>query len=232
MVEQSGIDLLLTQSSFMEKSFQRSAAICLLLGMILMVATMVLHPSGGSIEHIVKISSMAMVSHSLAILSIPFLFFGFYGLSVLLLNKSQWTMLALSSAGFALVAVMLAGSINGIVLPMYALRHADETGSNLEMVKRVVNYGFMLNKTMDYIFIGGFSLAQFIWSLHMIHTFFFPRWMGWLGVLLVLLVLVASLLQFNMVGLLGFRIYVLGTASWLLCVGGWMGWKIPARTDS
>jgi hypothetical protein len=232
MVERAGIDLSLIESLFMEKSFQRSAAICLLFGILLMIATMVLHPSGGSIEQIVRISSMVMISHSLAILSIPFLFFGFYGLSVLLLNKTKWTMLALSSAGFALVAVMLAGSINGIVLPMYALRYAGETGSNLEMVKRVVNYGFMLNKTMDYIFVGGFSLAQFIWSLHMIHNSSFPRWMGWLGVLLVLLILAASLLSFNLVDLLGFRIYVLGTAAWLLCAGGWMGWKTWVQTNT
>jgi hypothetical protein len=53
----------------------------LIFGSFLMVVTMVLHPAGGSLEHLFKISPLIMGTHTLAIISIPFCLYGFWGLA-------------------------------------------------------------------------------------------------------------------------------------------------------
>ena len=71
----------------MESHFCKSTSISLILGALLIIITMVMHPSGGSIEHIIKISKTITIAHSLAIFSLPIILFGFYGLTIKLLDK-------------------------------------------------------------------------------------------------------------------------------------------------
>ena len=131
-----------------------------MIGSFLMVVTMVLHPSGGNFEHLLKIYKVAIIAHSIAIFSIPFICFGFYGLSIALLSKSKISFLAFSMSCFGLLAAMIAAAINGLALPFYVLQHAQDVEPNLSTIKLILNYGSNLNKSMDYIFIVGSSLSM------------------------------------------------------------------------
>jgi hypothetical protein len=203
----------------MEKKFQQLAGYCLLIGSLLMVMTMVLHPAGGNIEHIVKISKLAVISHSIAILSIPFTAFGFYGLAKLLKTESRFSFLALAIIGFALVAVMLAALLNGLVLPMYVLKNTSQSVQNLESVKLIITYGTTFNAALDYVFIAGYSIAMFIWSFIIIKTAALPKWHGFLGIALVVISILGAILQLNFISVTGFTVYVFGIVSWIVIAG-------------
>jgi hypothetical protein len=203
----------------MEKGFQKLAGYCLMFGSLLMVLTMVLHPTGGDIEHILKIANIGIISHSIGILSVPFTAFGFWGLAHRLQTSNRFSFLAFGFISFGLVAIMLAAAINGLVLPMYVIKQQHRIGQNLEAVKLIINYNTTFNAAMDYIFIAGYAIAMFIWSIIIIKTRLLPRWMGFLGLVLLICTMVAVFLQLNFISVRGFTIYVLGMVSWLISCG-------------
>ncbi len=203
----------------MEKQFKQSSGISLIIGSLVLTATMVLHPSGGSIERILKIRDVIVVSHSLAIVSLPFVGFGFYGLSVLLLTPSRISMLAFITIAFGLVAAMIAGTINGLTLPIFLSHYANELNQDLTIPQAIVRYGFAINKPMDYIFIAASAVSVGIWSVLMIRGSKFPKWVGYYGLSLLLLAIVAAFFRFNFIDLSGFRVVVFGMVSWIISVG-------------
>lgn len=202
----------------MEREFKKASGISLLIGSLLLVATMVLHPSGGSIEHILNIKKVIIISHSLAILSLPFIGFGFWGLSLSLTTKSRVSMLAFMVAALGLVAAMIAAAVNGITLPLFVSEVANQD-YDVNTIKLITTYGRSLNISMDYIIILSFGLAIMIWSALMVKGVNFPKWMGYYGLVLMVAGLVALLNQFNFVGLFGFRVFIFGIVTWIIAVG-------------
>ncbi len=203
----------------MEKSFQKAAGYCLIIGSLLMVLTMVLHPSGGSLEHIVKISKIAIISHSIGILSVPFIAFGFWGLSTALKTESNLSFLAFIFLAFGLLAIMLAAALNGLILPIYAMNHQNEVGQNLETVKLIIKYDTTFNAAMDYIFITFYSIAMGIWSAIIIKTAILPQWTAFYGFILLIFALIAFFFKLNFISVTGFTIYILGIVSWIISMG-------------
>jgi hypothetical protein len=203
----------------MENRFQKLSGYSLMIGSFLMIVTMVLHPSGGNFEHLLKIYKVAIIAHSIAIFSIPFVSFGFYGLSVALQTKSKISFSAFAISSFGLIAAMIAAAINGLTLPFYVMQHAQDVEPNLSTVKLILNYGSNLNKSMDYIFIGGSSLSMALWSAIILRNTIFPKWIGYYGLLLVLLAIIGFALNVNFINLIGFRIYIFGMSSWIVLVG-------------
>jgi protein-S-isoprenylcysteine O-methyltransferase Ste14 len=63
----------------MNNSFEKKAGIALVVFTILLVFTMVLHPAGGSVEHLISITGIIVTTHAIAILSLPFGWMGFWG---------------------------------------------------------------------------------------------------------------------------------------------------------
>lgn len=204
------------KSFIMAPAFRKLSGYSLLIGSLFMVLTMLLHPSGGDMQHILKISRVAIISHSLGILSTVFSAYGFYGLASALLTPSRLSFLGLCFAGFALVAVMLAALLNGIVLPLYVLQQAPVAEESLTPVKLVIQYGVTINAALAYVFIAGYSIAMLIWSFGMIRAEKFPYWLGIWGILLVGISVVAALFQLNFISVTGFTVYVAGIVSWIL----------------
>lgn len=203
----------------MENHFQRSSGFCLIVGSFLLIVTMVLHPSGGSIEHILKIRDVIVVSHSLAIFSLPFVGFGFYGLSMSLLTSSKISLLSFFIAVLGLIAAMLAATINGLTLPLFVSAYSGEVEQNLDVLKPILRYGFSINKPMDYIFIAASCLSMGIWSVLIIRDATFPRWTGYYGLLLLVLGVAGVVVRFNFIDLFGFRVFVFGLVSWVVSMG-------------
>jgi len=199
----------------MEKQFYKLSGACLFTGAMLMVLTMVLHPSGGSIEHILQIKKVIVLSHSMAIVSVPILAFGFYGLSLRLKTPSKLSYLAFSFVIFGLFAAMIAGTINGLTLPLF-LEKATENGMDVNTIKAINWYGRYINLPMDYILIGGLTAAIALWSIVMFRSAHFPRWLAIWGLSIAVLGGIAAVLGFNFASLLGFRVFVFGVAGWIL----------------
>ena len=201
----------------MEKEFSKTTGFSLMLSAILLIVTMILHPSGGSIEHILKIKGVLMGSHGLAIFSLPFLGFGFWGLSLALQTKSCLSMLGFIMSCFGLVAGMIAATINGLALPLLIINSPDSLDPNT--LKAILMYGKYINIPMDYIMIIMLSCAITLWSFLIILTGLFPKWIGYFGLLLIAFGILGIFLQFNFTNLFGFRIFIFGIASWIIATG-------------
>ncbi len=208
----------------METEFKKFSGISLIVGSILMVATMVLHPSGGSIEHILKTKTTIIVSHSLAIFSLPFIGFGFWGLSTALLTKSRISFLSFIISCFGLFAAMIAATINGLTLPLFLTQIVPQN-IDLNIIKAVSGYGREINIPMDYILLLAFGVSISIWSVLIVQSKKFPKWIGYYGIFLILFSVLAIYNKYNFIGLFGFRIVIFGIVSWIIAVGTKILWQ-------
>jgi hypothetical protein len=199
----------------MEKQFKKLSGISLLAGGLLATITMAMHPIGGSLADIAKKKGVFMFTHSLALISIPFIAFGFWGLATALTTKSRLSFLSFAVSCFGLVAVMMAGSLNGFTLPMFASNYADSSVDSA-VLQAVRDYGWLLGSTMDYIFITAISLSMVIWSGIIIATGQLSKWLGYYGLTIAGVTTLAIFLKFNFTTEFGFGIYIFSLVSWLI----------------
>ncbi|GAB3512789.1 hypothetical protein [Emticicia fontis] len=207
----------------MEIQFRKTAALCLLTGSLLATITMILHPSGGSLEHINHIKTAIVFSHALAIFCLPFIGFGSWGLSVLLQTPNRISMLAFFTFCAGLIAIMIAGSINGIVLPYFVEKYYNKDIDE-SVLKAIIGYGRYINAAMDYIFISACVFAIALWSVMIVMQARLPKWIGYYGFIIIAFGLIGVFTNFNFISVYGFRIFIFGLVSWLVLVGGVMRW--------
>jgi hypothetical protein len=203
----------------MERQFKKAAGISLLTGAVLATVTMAMHPVGGSLEAIAGKRGVFVFTHALALISIPFIAFGFWGLATALATRNRISFLAFAVGCFGLIAVMFAGSLNGFVLPKFA---ANYSGSAVDgaVLQAIRDYGWFLGSSMDYIFITAISLSTIIWSGIIIATGRLSRWLGYYGLLIVVVTMLGLLMKFNFTTEFGFGMYIFGLVSWLIFAAG------------
>jgi hypothetical protein len=190
----------------------------LIIATLLLIFTMVLHPMGGSIEYIQKISTVIMTTHALAILSVPFWILGFWGLTKQLEDDSLMALAAFIIMSVGMFAVLLAASVNGLVLPLFVNRYQNATPETISAIKLIVVYNTSLNKAFDLIYTGASCLAILLWSIAILKTRRLPVWLGWSGILLFLIAVVPIKTGFFFADLTGFRIFVSGFAIWTILI--------------
>jgi len=203
----------------MEKYFYKSSGISLITGSLLLIATMGLHPAGGAIEHIIKITKSITATHAMAIFSLPILLFGFYGLTNTLLDKWKFATLALFIMGFGLIAAMFAALINGLTLPYFLGAYKNSIAENRDTLNLIIKYGFAINKPLDYIFIVATCLAISIYSILIVSSNKLPKWIGYFGISLIIFAIVGLLIGFVFTNLIGFQLFIFGIATWFLAIG-------------
>ncbi len=203
----------------MEKHFYKSSGISLITGSFLIIATMGLHPSGGSIEYIIKINKSITATHAMAIFSLPILFFGFYGLTNKLIDKYKFAKLALCIIGFGLIAAMFAALINGLTLPLFLGAYKNKVAENSDTLNLIIKYGFAINKPLDYIFIVATCLAISIYSILIVSSNKLPKWIGYVGVSIIIFAIVGLLIGFVFTNLIGFQLFIFGISIWFLTIG-------------
>ena len=180
---------------------------------------MVLHPAGGSIEQLIRIKTLIMSTHALAVLSMPFCLMGFWGLTKLLGSEKFLSFAAFSFSVFGLIAGMCAGTINGFVLPLFVQRYAGADAATLESVRPTLRYATSLNHGFDYIFIGAMCLSILMWSVEMLHTKKCSKWLAYLGIMICAAALVMLFSGFVFVDLYGFRVFVFSIVTWIIWAG-------------
>lgn len=203
----------------METNFYKSTGLSLTIGSFLAITTMMLHPAGGNIEHIFQISGPLRISHALAIFCLPFILFGFYGLTHKLSDKWKLSILAFIIIAFGLFAAMLAALFNGLALPNFLGQYSENLEPNIKTLKPIVNYGFAINKALDYVFIIALCSAISVYSLIIIRSQKFPKWIGYFGIVILLLSIIGVVSNFAFTSLIGFRIFVISIAGWILFSG-------------
>src|SRR5580658_1806195 len=114
----------------MNPSFEKQAGLSLIIFTFLILFTMILHPAGGSFQHILNMTSMLLATHSVAILSLPFAAVGFWGLTRKIGAGNFLSVTAFFMASFALVATLLAATANGLILPIF-IRQYQNAGPDM-----------------------------------------------------------------------------------------------------
>ncbi len=203
----------------MNNSFEKKAGLSLIAFTILLVFTMMLHPAGGSIEHLVKISRMIAITHAIAILSLPFGWIGFWGLTQKIGKDHFLSMLAFAFMSLGLMAALLAAATNGLVLPIFLQHHKDATPEIIDSIRPIIQYGFAINHAFDYIYTGAFSLAILCWSIAIVRTKKLAAWIGWSGIAVSSIVAIIFISGMAVNNLLGLRIFVTAIVIWILLVG-------------
>ncbi len=203
----------------MKNKIEKAAGISLLIGSFLMFVTMVLHPVGGDFEHILRVRVLNMTVHSIALVSIPFTWIGFRGVTNRLSAMPFLSQTAYAFITFALVAVMLAATMNGLVLANFTYRYAEASSGLIDAIKPILHFNSALNHAYDYIFIVGICVAVLLWSLAIIKTGALSKWLGWLGIVLSLAALGMGVAGFVFVNLHGFQIFVFGVVAWTVLAG-------------
>jgi len=202
----------------MEIFSKKLAGVSLLLGSLMAVLTMVLHPIGGDLQYIVKISTVLIFSHSLAITCVPLIAFGLWGLCNLLATPSRLAMLGFFVAMLGLGAAVLAGTINGLVLPKFAGHFVDRKVDD-GTLDAILGYARYFNMALAYIFMASITVAILIWSVLMMGRIGMIKWFGYYGLLVVLFGIVALLSRSNMISVTLFGTFVFAMASWLVLAG-------------
>jgi hypothetical protein len=203
----------------MNSAFEKKAGIALIAFCILLVFTMVLHPAGGSVEHLISITGLIITTHTIAILSLPFGWIGFWGLARKIGTDHFGSMLAFGMVSFGLVAVMFAAAANGLVLPIFLQHYKEATPEAITAIKPILRYSFAVNHAFDYVYTVAFCLAILCWSIAILRTKKLPIWIGWLGIVLSFIAAGIFISGVAVNNLQGFRLFVGSIVVWILLVG-------------
>ncbi|HTE23961.1 hypothetical protein [Flavitalea sp.] len=203
----------------MNKSFEENCGIALIVFTILLLFTMVLHPMGGSVEHLIRITKTIVLTHSIAILSIPFGWIGFWGLTRKLGTGDFFSMLGFVTVSVALMAVLLAATTNGIALPLFLQNYQDANPETIATLKPILQYSFAVNHAFDYIYSASFCLAILSWSVSILQTAKLPRWTAWIGFAIVVAAIVIIVAGVAVNSLQGLRLFFAGIVIWIIMLG-------------
>lgn len=184
-----------------------------------MFATMILHPVGGDFEHLLAVSQMGIITHSLAIFSLPFSALGFVGLTQWLGSNRFFSRLGLAFMLLGLVAAMLAAAVNGLTLPFFIGDYAEADPAIIEAIHPILRYNMAFNHSFDYLLISAMFLSTFLWSIAIFRSGKLPRWVAFLGFAIVAIVLISAVSGVYFLDLHGFRMFVFGWLVWILSVG-------------
>jgi hypothetical protein len=200
--------------------------LAVVVGAVGLVVTMVLHPTGGDLEHIARMASVAVPVHALAIASLAVSLCGFLGLTARLRKAGDgWPALApvagYVALAFGSVAGLGAAALNGLATPAYVQGLLDEgaDAAALDAGRQVIAYAFHLNNDLSRVLIVCLAVAVLLWSAAIVATRALPRWVGALG----LVAGVAALALF-FAGAIGidvhdFGLFVFGYAAWSVAAG-------------
>lgn len=203
----------------MNNSFEKRAGLALLIFTVLLILTMGLHPAGGSVEHLIRITRLIVITHAIAILSLPFGWIGFWGLTRRLGVDNFWSMLAFAMISLGLIAVMFAAATNGLVLPIFLQNYKDATPEVINSIRPVLRYSFAINSAFDYIYTVAFCLAILGWSITILCTGRLAKWLGWSGIVVAIAAAVIFGSGMAVHSLQGFRVFVTAIVIWVLMAG-------------
>lgn len=190
---------------------------------------MVLHPTGGSVDYLLKIINVIIITHAIAILSLPFALAGFWGLTRAIGTDNFLSILAFSFISLGLIAVMIAAAANGLVMPLFIQTYKNASTETIASIKPVLRYSLSVNHAFEYIYTGAFCLAIMCWSITIIHTKKLPAWIGWFGIITAIAAVVIFITGLGMPGLHAFRLFVSCIILWISAAGIVLNKKLGVR---
>lgn len=187
----------------------------LIIGALGAVITMIFHPTGndllGQPDEIARRNEMITIAtHSVALFSLPLLFFGFLGFSRHLGLNHSLVLAGIVSYGLALMAAMKAVVINGLVAPDITRQIITTDGTSREVLRMILMNNTLLNQAFDKILIVACSYAVLFWSVQIIKNGGFAKIIGAFGCVLSLISIFGILSGRVRMNVHGFGLLVFG----------------------
>ena len=202
----------------MQQTQEKNAGICLILFTVLMLFTMVLHPVGGDFEYLLKMKGLIITTHVIALLALPFAYIGFWGLAKKIGTENFFSISSFAFVVFGLIAVMIAATANGLVLPIFIQQYGEASAETVSSLKPLLRYNFSVNNAFDYIYTAAFCLSMLFNSIAILQTKKLHRGLAYLGI--VLSVVAALMVVFAPPhNLYVFRMFVLSIVVWIFLAG-------------
>lgn len=151
----------------------RAGAAALIVGSILYIALMAVHPSHIGAPVLGHLSLSALV-HGTALAIAPVLAFGYFALASRLGADRPLAVLGLGFALLGIVFGMLAGTMSGLVIPEIVKaghvvqRHGEapiDPEALRERLQALANYTVWINRSLAQVHYAMFSVAMLMWSL-------------------------------------------------------------------
>jgi hypothetical protein len=200
----------------------RITGLALIAGSAGVILALGLHPSGRDLFAPDTFESAArklIAVHSLGLACLPVWLFGAWGLSRRL--DTQWTArTALATYAFALMAMMNAVVVDGLVTPGLAREIVHATGTAAAEGWRIAfNHNSLMDQAFMRVFLVASSAAIVLWSVSILNSGALTRAVGIYGCVLGVTTVIA---QFS--GQLEshehlFGAVIVGQAAWFLIVG-------------
>lgn len=201
----------------------RKSGLALIAGSIGGIVTMAIHPTAGGPMTAAQVDRLAIVSgvaHGLALVSIVTLFLGTCGLARAIAGTDRISFAGLVTFGFACVAIFIAASDSGFVLPQIMQRMARDAGQNMRTWQIVIDGMFQINQAFAHIYSVGASVAVILWSLAVFRNGGLGRGVAIYGCLVSVLIIVAVGIGHLKLNVHGMAAVWFGQAIWFIIAGG------------
>jgi hypothetical protein len=197
--------------------------LALIVGTLASVVTMSLHPTGfdphASVEAVAHEMSILVAVHTLALLSIPVLVFGFAGVTM----RAGWhrpeALLAFIIYALSAVAIMFAAIADGLVNAALIPQMTGASDLKLQAIKAALSYNFQFNQACAKVFVAGTSLAIILWSITLSRFGVLEQRIGIIGWFISLAALFGLLSGHVHMSAHGFGLIVLLQAVWVIALG-------------
>ena len=178
---------------------------------------MAIHPTGAT-SHLNIVSGIA---HGLALLSILLLLLGTLGMTRLLNQPDRLAVAALVTYSFAAVAIMLAATVSGFIMPNLLAMMARDTPAGGPPWRIVIAAFFQINQAFSKLYSVGAALAICLWSITSLRqnrakavaTF------GLISALVVVLLILVGHLRLDIHGMTA---VMLSQVLWFVLMGFWL----------
>jgi hypothetical protein len=198
------------------------SGLALILGSVGSIITMGLHPTGHDLQvpgQFTPVMHMVVAVHALALICLPVMFLGAWGLSRSLASPNRLSMMALVFYGFASVAVMNAAAISGFMSPYIAKQMAEADPAMHDTWHMMMHFSGQLNQAFAMVFVVAASIAILLWSISMLKSKKFWTSVGIYGCILGPATIIAVVSGHVTLGVHGFGMIVLCEAIWYAFVG-------------
>ena len=197
----------------------RKASVALIAGSVGIIITMVFHPHGKiAPERVEQMVRMLIAMHTLALLSIPVILLGLWGVSRWLATPDRISWAALLLYAIGSIAVMNAAVLDGLVAPVLIRKIVSATPETREMTRMFMDYNFQLNQAFARVYAVGSSLALLLWSVSILRKRTAGSANGIYGCILGVVTAGGIFSGYLSPSWHGFGMLVFGQAIWFLAV--------------
>jgi hypothetical protein len=207
----------------------RKSGIALIAGSIGGIVTMAIHPTAGGPMTIAQVDRLAVVSgiaHGLAIASVMVLFLGAFGLARAIASVDRTAFAGIVVFGFACVAVFLAATVSGFVIPAIMQRMARDA-VNMRTWQIVIDSIFQINQAFARIYSIAASIAVILWSVSILKNGGLGRSVAVYGCIISALIIVGVGIGHLRLNVHGMAAVWFGQAIWFVVAGFQLG-SLPA----